>query len=65
MEINAQMSEITPTNLATYIIEWIEERNSGELGPAFEAQTVGDRRLMIEELRHILIHGGRPPNWVG
>jgi hypothetical protein len=50
--------------LAAYIIDWLCQRNGGELQPAIEAMTVFDHRLMHEELTFILQHGGRPPNWV-
>lgn len=50
--------------LASYVIEWLCSRNGGELRPAIESMRVSDFKLMHDELAHILLHGGRPPNWV-
>ena len=54
----------TPRELATYIFEWLEVRNGGELDAALGAMRVGDRRNAIDELARILECGGRPPNWL-
>lgn len=51
--------------LAEYIVAWLERRNGGELANALDAQSVGQRRLMISELALFLLHTGKPPNWVG
>jgi len=49
---------------ADYILGWLENRNGGELAEALEKQRVGDRRLMRDELIHILRVGGKPDNWI-
>lgn len=50
--------------LAAYIIEWLQVRNGGELADAFDNMRVADLRNLREELEHILLHGGHPPNWL-
>lgn len=52
-----------PSLLASYIIEWLETRNKGELREALDQQRIRDRKLMLDELTLILRHGGKPPNW--
>lgn len=51
------------TDLATYIAEWLQRRNGGELRSAIMNMRVGDYNLMIEELAFILANDGKPPNW--
>jgi len=50
--------------LASYIIEWLQSRNGGELRGAFADMRLGSYQDMREELELILKHGGKPPNWV-
>lgn len=50
--------------LARYIIRFLRRRNGGELRDVFDDMRVRDARLLLGELERILIHGGRPPNWV-
>lgn len=57
------MSDKDLKSEAEYIFEWLERRNGGQLREAIESMTVRDRRLAIDELALILLHGGRPPNW--
>lgn len=51
-------------DLATYIAQWLEARNGGELREAILGMRVGDYNQLIEELAFILANNGRPPNWV-
>jgi hypothetical protein len=51
-------------DLAIYIMEWLMNRNGGELREAFYNMTVRDFRNLKEELQLILKHGGKPPNWI-
>ena len=53
-----------PSPLARYIVEFLKRRNDGELNDRFEAMTIRDHRLLLEELTLILIAGGKPPNWI-
>jgi hypothetical protein len=57
------MAERNLKSEAEYIFEWLERRNRGQLREAIESMRVLDRRLAIDELALILLHGGRPPNW--
>lgn len=58
------LTEAAAKECAEYILGWLESRNGGELAEALEKQRVGDRRLMRDELIHILQAGGKPDNWV-
>ena len=51
-------------DLARYIFEWLAARNGGELANALDSMTVRDQRIAHEELAQILMHGGKPPNWI-
>lgn len=57
------MTKSPQSALADIIIRWLQERNGGELGPAFDNMRVADFRNLRGELEMILEHGGRPPNW--
>lgn len=59
------LTEVAAVECATYILDWLERRNGGELREALERQRVGDRRRLRDELVWILQHGGRPDNWTG
>lgn len=50
--------------LASYIVSWLCSRNGGELNEALTSMKVRDWDLMHDELVLILMHGGRPPNWI-
>ena len=50
--------------LAKYIFAWLETRNRAALRDVLESMTIADRKLALEELALILLHKGRPPNWV-
>jgi hypothetical protein len=52
-----------PSPLAVYIVEFLKRRNAGELHDRFEAMTIRDHHLFLDELTLILIVGGKPPNW--
>ena len=58
------LTETAATECADFILNWLEHRNCFELREALEKQRTGDRRLMREELIHILQAGGKPDNWV-
>ena len=58
------MAPPTSYQLTKYIIEWLRSRCGAVLEPAIGAMTVADYESMHEELAHILIHCGHPPNWV-
>lgn len=58
------MSGADAKALTAYIMSFLRNRNGGELSEAFDAMTVGDDRLIREELELILECGGKPPNWV-
>lgn len=49
--------------LATYIMTWLRDRNRGRHAATIPNPDEEDHALMIEELRMILEHGGKPPNW--
>ncbi len=51
-------------SLTEYIVEWLIERNGGELAEAFGNMRVRDFDGLRQELTMILEHGGKPPNWV-
>lgn len=53
-----------PVKLAAYIVDWFARRNGGEHREAIESMRVSDYRLMHDELEMILVHKGKPPNWV-
>ena len=50
--------------LAEYILGWLRSRNAGQMAEALDGITVGDARIMREELEMILMSGGKPPNWI-
>lgn len=55
---------VTPRSTAEYILEWLHERNGGELAEVLDSQRVRDRRLMLDELEAIVTYRGKPPNWL-
>lgn len=50
--------------LAEYVVQWLQSRNGGELREAFANMRLGDYVRLHDELALILLHGGKPPNWV-
>ncbi len=50
--------------LADYIVDWLIKRNRSELAEAFGNMSVRDFECLKDELRWILMHGGKPPNWI-
>lgn len=57
-EVNAQRP------LARFILQWLRERNAGELNEVIGDMRVRDLEIAESELASILAHGGKPPNWV-
>jgi hypothetical protein len=58
------MTILNSRDLAIYIVDFMRDRNGGELRDKLDSQTVADRALMLAELELILDHRGKPPNWV-
>ncbi len=58
------MSDEQVERLARYILDFLQNRNGGELEGAIGNMRMSDYRLLHEELKMILKHGGKPPNWV-
>jgi hypothetical protein len=59
-----ERSEEEQAPLADYIMNWLITRNRGELAETFVNMRVRDYDCLKGELRWILKHGGKPPNWV-
>lgn len=61
--LEPEAPSVDHSKLATYLIDWLETRNGGELRDPLQDMRVRDRVQMHEELTMILTHGGKPPNW--
>lgn len=53
----------SPVALAKYIVDWLRNRNGGELAEAFGDMKLCDYEMLVGELELILKHGGKPPSW--